>query len=1189
MNPTPNPRWCRRVRALALIALGLIVATSLFAQTVAHENFDSYAAGSALDSLDGGTGWTSPWSGIAGVTISDEPVTRLLDTAMLGGGRSLRIAANANNAFSRTVTPATNGEDRFVSFVFRIEGGAPDASVTGNVFTGWQATDTTPDINNDNIGYLGLSGQAGARVKGSSSSIPVQLRYGQTYFYVIQYTGWNGSNYTTTRVWLNPTTTDYTSTDAAITRSVTVTDPGAGSAGFFGLRVRSLGLSDSVYYLVDELRVGSTWSAVVSPPPGYTGPEPHPDPQPELIVFGDSLSSGGRSGVPSTGPTPTPSNGNYPRQTWIQQLSPMIGFGTLVNYYEPGGTNYAVGGDTTVGMVHQVDHYLTDVAAVSNPAATYVLWCGGNDIGHTVAALAEGATIFTIFSRLSALNAEATAAAEAAVDRMEAQIRRLATTGATTFVWVNLPDLSKTPAVDYYVTTYAFGLSSVRSTVATALRNASDAFNARLVARVAALHAELSAITIHQLDAHWFFEDVIAHKESYGFTNVTESNTMSNDYLFYDNVHPTSHGHYELAQYAYAFWDTHDLIPAGGGSGPNPDPAPLGNAAGIAAVRAVPDLVAFWDFAEPAGTARASWPNGYELTDGNASVPVARVAGGLFSGYAARFDATNQWLTLPNAELGGLNIAGPSAQVTVVAWVRRTTENNSFIAGIWQEDNNDPRRQYGLFVDLPMYGGPDNVCGHVSLTGGPSPGLPFSRDYSANLTPVRNDRWHMVAFTYDGTYARSWLDGRFESRPSYTEPGAPNGQGLTYPKNPYYFPDGLGDNGGDFTVGAVRLTAGMRNQFQGQISGVAVYNRALTAEELSRLHLASLAPAPDGTVAAAVYPFTNLTGAKATVAASAWRAFKNQSTEWSNTTADGWIVPQNIGHGGEAGFLAKNSFGETGIAWTEAVPAVPSSAVDRIEFTLNNAFADDAVHIAVKFDGRWFVTRDSWHMSASGGTVSNWATFAEKKTFVWTTAASAWQGLAFDESTKVWTHTGDVSTDLPEAALEAIGFWQPANLGTLRIDDLALYVRRGDALGAEPAITGYAAWKAERFTAEELANPDVSGAAADPDGDGRVNLLEYAAGSDPRSADSSPLVNVFSVQTEAGVRPAFDFERSKSAAVLLTPQVSTDLDEWHEGPEHIVLVSTEDLGATERLTWHAISPLASQPRLFVRLRVVPLP
>jgi hypothetical protein len=58
------------------------------------------------------------------------------------------------------------------------------------------------------------------------------------------------------------------------------------------------------------------------------------------------------------------------------------------------------------------------------------------------------------------------------------------------------------------------------------------------------------------------------------------------------------------------------------------------------------------------------------------------------------------------------------------------------------------------------------------------------------------------------------------------------GEEDAYKQNPYYFPYGMGNNGSDFTVGAVLLKRGMGNFFKGQIGGLAVYNRALTDAEM---------------------------------------------------------------------------------------------------------------------------------------------------------------------------------------------------------------------------------------------------------------------------------------------------------------------------------------------------------------------
>jgi hypothetical protein len=51
-----------------------------------------------------------------------------------------------------------------------------------------------------------------------------------------------------------------------------------------------------------------------------------------------------------------------------------------------------------------------------------------------------------------------------------------------------------------------------------------------------------------------------------------------------------------------------------------------------------------------------------------------------------------------------------------------------------------------------------------------------------------------------------------------------------------------GPDGSDFTVGGVSRSGEMGNWFQGQIGGLAVYSRALSASEMH--HLASATPAP---------------------------------------------------------------------------------------------------------------------------------------------------------------------------------------------------------------------------------------------------------------------------------------------------------------------------------------------------------
>lgn len=594
-------------------------------------------------------------------------------------------------------------------------------------------------------------------------------------------------------------------------------------------------------------------------------------------------------------------------------------------------------------------------------------------------------------------------------------------------------------------------------------------------------------------------------------------------------------------------------------------------------VKAINGLVSFWAFGEATGAPRLSHTGEYPLVDGHAT-KVARVAGGPFSGYSARFDGTSTFLTLPNANLGALNIAGADAQVTVVAWVKRDDADVGFIAGIWQEDNNDPRRQYGLFIDLPTYGGPDNVCGHVSWTGGPSPKftgsselLPFSRDYSANRSQVMNGRWHTVAFTYDGTYARSYLDGQFEARPTYTEPGPSTGYGLTYAKNPYVFSDGLGDNGGNFTVGAVKLTSGMRNHFKGDLGGVAVYDRALNPEEIFRLHAAMA----DAAQPVATFPFRNTGASQSSVSNVMWKAFRNATTDASATTSNGWGIGGTSGVGTELGYLYKNVFNQAGITWTEAVPAIPTTLIDRIEFTLNNSNNTDLVHVAVKVAGQWHVSNQTFAMTANGNGAGDWAQ-SELKTLFWNRDASAWRLLEFNQSNLLNVQAAP-SVPLPSGALEAIGFYQAANSGTLRIDQLQVHVHLDDV--AESHKAGWK-WKSEYFDHAERLSPTVSGALADPDGDGRVNLMERGMGGSPRLADVS--VNQPAVDHSGG-RLALVY-RAVDPDLDYIPEVSDDLTgTWRFGSDHLDLQpgsSSGEIIAVDRL------PMADSSKKFIRLRIV---
>jgi len=255
-------------------------------------------------------------------------------------------------------------------------------------------------------------------------------------------------------------------------------------------------------------------------------------------------------------------------------------------------------------------------------------------------------------------------------------------------------------------------------------------------------------------------------------------------------------------------------------------------------IQSTEGLIALWKFNEPPGKSRkASGTCKYKLKEG--SGPVETVNEGPLSGYSIKLDGTN-YLSLSNDRTGKLNLFGNGQEVTVLAFIKWSGKQTGFVGGMWNEYQDGGKRQYGLFVSLPYYNGGDQVCGHISKTGTATPPFPYSIDYSASKQKVAKNEWCCIAFTYDGEYIKSYYNGRFLPREpeliKHTKGFDGYPDGLVQSKNPYYYPDGMGNNGSDFTVGAVLLKRGMGNSFVGQIGGLAVFDKALSAGELESIH-----------------------------------------------------------------------------------------------------------------------------------------------------------------------------------------------------------------------------------------------------------------------------------------------------------------------------------------------------------------
>jgi outer membrane lipase/esterase len=321
-----------------------------------------------------------------------------------------------------------------------------------------------------------------------------------------------------------------------------------------------------------------------------------------LVVFGDSLSDTGnvlkvtnglfpatkldKNGKPisgfgttfdyntgrfTNGPGAIPAATRY-QGVWHEQLAGMLGL-PVASPSLLGGTDYAYGGARTSDGTHKVAGYtindmgtqVRDFLSLGGAPAKnlYVLWGGGNDlIDATRNFFAKPADV---------LDAE-----RQAILNLTVEFKLLADSGATTFLWPDLPPLDKTP--------YAQGLSAaLRGALATASADfASD--EAGVISGLEAFYGP--RIQIVQMDVYGFFNSILASPGESGYVNVTspaqDQNVNPDRYLFWDNLHPTTRGHHDLAVLA-----DRDLRQAG--ISPCPEPSSV-----VLITLAVPFLLYRW-------------------------------------------------------------------------------------------------------------------------------------------------------------------------------------------------------------------------------------------------------------------------------------------------------------------------------------------------------------------------------------------------------------------------------------------------------------------------------------------------------------------------------------------------------------------------------------------------------------------
>lgn len=278
-----------------------------------------------------------------------------------------------------------------------------------------------------------------------------------------------------------------------------------------------------------------------------------------LVVFGDSLSDSGRLYDLSHGGFPMDGAYWHGRQSngpvWVEQLAFLLRGPYKLQDYAVVGALTAPTSDVSTGNVwstdfaglentsleSQVNRYLTEHGGRADPHALYVLEGGANDlIAPLTAMLVHPPSQSEFIARVQALASQTISN----VMRLATQLRR---SGACYLLIVNLPDFSKTPRF------VAMG-GTVQQIVGFVVQSVNDG----LAGSVNAFDAAMGTTTA-QLDAAALVADVTSDPTHYGFADVTTA-FMTRDastgsvtfaapawqvwqWFFWDDLHPTMHGH----------------------------------------------------------------------------------------------------------------------------------------------------------------------------------------------------------------------------------------------------------------------------------------------------------------------------------------------------------------------------------------------------------------------------------------------------------------------------------------------------------------------------------------------------------------------------------------------------------------------------------------------------------------------
>ncbi|HEY9704714.1 MAG TPA: autotransporter domain-containing protein [Allocoleopsis sp.] len=256
-----------------------------------------------------------------------------------------------------------------------------------------------------------------------------------------------------------------------------------------------------------------------------------------LTVFGDSLSDNGNAFTYTNGLFPPnslyPSQGRFSNgQVWVEYFNNDPRFTNNISNLAFGGAQTGTGNAENngfppgllpiplPGLQTEIDQVLAKTPRLDSNKL-YVIWAGANDY----------------------LNAQITNPV-IPVTNLNTAINKLTSAGANNLMIVNLPDLGNTPA--FLNTPLQSGMSQLTL-----------GHNQALKTSLLSLKQQNSNLNIIPLDVYTLVKEVTNEPGKYGLKNVTQSCLKTacanpNEFLFWDEIHPTAKGHQIISQYALA-------------------------------------------------------------------------------------------------------------------------------------------------------------------------------------------------------------------------------------------------------------------------------------------------------------------------------------------------------------------------------------------------------------------------------------------------------------------------------------------------------------------------------------------------------------------------------------------------------------------------------------------------------------